>query len=128
MPSPKNVTVTVNLDLDPLINPTKATVTLTVSENPVPLDHTLHNGIEWEITTPGWSFTTDHHGKSNGIFIKDAGTKFKDKKGGGKKHKWDRDPSTHDGQQYHYTISLTNDTEDSDKQIVVTWDPSIMNN
>ena len=95
-------------------------IKITVSEEPVTLDSTLHNGIEWTLEdSPGWSFTKKN-GHYNGIQIKQQGTKFRHHSSDKTKHKWDRVT----GGGARYTISVTNDAH---PDFILTWDPSIMN-
>lgn len=107
-------------------NPVKITVTMSplkvsVDQDPVPLGG--FTGVEWTFATPGWEFTLDADDKSTGIEIKNPGNKFKDKKGDKTKHEWQRKRA--DGQTYRYTISIV---QSAYPDLVVTWDPQIMNN
>jgi hypothetical protein len=106
-------------------------IAISVDKEPVNLVNVGTNeGVQWVIdqNSVGWTFTKDNSGDSNGIDIKGAGNKFKDKKSGTpphKKHKWER--KIKDGNWYRYTISVTNETV-ANPATKLTWDPSIMNN
>jgi hypothetical protein len=125
-----NITVTITITVDDT-KPAQRIATIRVDREPVELNS--YDGIEWRISddSPGWTFTKDKHGQSDGITIKNHLGKFKDKKGtpGNKNHQWER--LITDGQTYRYTISVTNETKVGITQqnlMTLSWDPTIYNN
>lgn len=108
----KNVTVEVDTS-------NSRAITLKVSEEPVQMGKG-DDSVEWQVVTTGWDFFQG--GPHGGVKIKNPGGKFSPHSGSGKKNKWNR-IGAGDKNTYRYTLSVTDN-----KDTVLVWDPSIMNN
>ena len=117
--NPRKVTVTIT-------TPDAKSLLITVSEDPVKLDPN-NDGVDWEIASPDWTFTTDNNsGASTGIRIKTPRGRFTDRGGNApidRQHSWSRNTGLIDGKTYRYTIGVVNEKIGAS----VSWDPSIQN-
>lgn len=103
--------------------PVQANVTVTaagIQVSPEPINLTGQGQgavvIQWDITTPGWSFTSNGIGISNPNFG-DGGSA----PGNRQRFTWTRRPNGADGSTVKYSIAVTDGTTPQ------VWDPNIIN-